>query len=136
VHYAIRCIALVLSLIGCQRREIRVDPTDFYSPTVRTQEASRTLMVDVAIERRDGKQSFVRLFELYGFSGNGPSIEQVIRRNVGAIQGRYESEGDMFAFTAETGQDFIEMSKQLECLREIPCLQSWLENSRSVIMKE
>lgn len=88
---SLAAMAATLLTVACGASTSLVDPSEFYAPKLYADETSLTISIPVEIAGRDGKKSFVKLFELHGFSGNGPSIEQVVRRNVGDNIGMFES---------------------------------------------
>jgi hypothetical protein len=127
--------ATALLLCSCGA-PVNANPNDFYAPKLLLDEERMTFVVPVEIDARDGKKSFVKLFELYGFSGNGPSIEQVIRHNVPGIGGSFDSEGDAFVLLASNKADFEDARAKLKCIENVECLSSWLARAQSLLFKE
>lgn len=129
-------IAWALLFLGACSAPVTVDTNNFYAPKLIADENLLILTVPVEIAERDGQKSFVKLFELYGFSGNGPSIEQVIKHNVPQIAGRFDSEGDAFSLTVSNKPDFEAMRTKLKCIEQVPCLATWLAEAKSILFKE
>lgn len=128
-------LPLLLSLAACSSNT-SVVPSDFYAPTLYTDQATLTISIPVEIDDKNGKKSFVRLFEAYGFSGNGPSIEQVVKRNVAELPGTFDSEGDAFVLRVASQPSFDEAVSKLKCVEDVACLAGWLKQSSSIIVKE
>ncbi len=129
-------MAATLLTVGCGASTSPVDPSGFYAPKLYADENSLIISIPVEIAERDGKKSFVKLFELHGFSGNGPSIEQVVRRNVGDDIGTFDSEGDAFVVRLANAAEFGVVRGKLKCVEEVTCLAGWLKNSDSILFKE
>ena len=136
VHYIIILIVLVFIGFVLQKHFNRPNPDDYYPPKVDTLPEYFSVSVSAEVDEKGGKKAFVNLFERYGFSGNGPSIEQVIRKNVKLKGVEYDSEGDMFsAYTTSKGQ-FEELVKSVKCIEEIKCLDDWLNKAKWALLKE
>jgi hypothetical protein len=127
--------ATVLLLAACGA-PINANPNDFYAPKLLVNEERMTFVVPVEIDAREGKKSFVKLFELYGFSGNGPSIEQVIRHNVPSLAGSFDSEGDAFVLLASSRAEFDASRAKLNCIEKVECLSTWLAKAQTILIKE
>ena len=129
-------VAAVAFLFGCESKSPSVHPDEFYAPTIHSDELRLTLVVSVEIAERNSKRAFVKLFELYGFSGNGPSIEQVVRHNAPSLIATFDSEGDAFVLKASSKPHFEAALQKLKCLEDVNCLNTWLKNASSILMKE
>lgn len=132
-------IYLVLSTIflsACRDETQNVNPNDYYAPKLLSDEKTLAFVVPVEIEQRNKKKSFVKLFEIYGFSGNGPSIEQVVRYNAPNLKGSFDSEGDAFVLIASNKPDYESTLLQLKCLEDMKCLIDWLMQAKSIVLKE
>jgi hypothetical protein len=129
-------LLLILALPGCSGFATSVDPDEFYAPKLRVVDSASFIAIDVEIEQRGTKSSFIHLFEHYGFSGNGPAIEQVVRENLSGERGRFDSEGDVFFYQASDGADLAAVAHQLRCIEDVKCLQTWIRNARWTLMKE
>jgi hypothetical protein len=127
---------LVALLLGGCDAAASANPDDFYAPKLLLDEKLLTFVIPVEIDERAGKKSFVKLFELYGFSGNGPSIEQVVKHNMPRIAGKFDSEGDAFVLTVLSRSDFEATRTELKCVEEVKCLASWLAGAKSILHKE
>ena len=125
--------AFLLSACGAQ---LGANPDDFYASKLLSDERLLTLVVPVEIDKRAGKKSPVKLFELYGFSGNGPSIEQVVKHNAPHLAGKFDSEGDAFVLTLSNRSDFDAARATLKCVEDVKCLSSWLASARFILLKE
>lgn len=131
-------IFFALFLIGLVvfREFNRPDPGQFYPPKVRALPEYFSVSVIVEVDEKDGKKAFVKLFEKYGFSGNGPSIEQVIRKNIKLRNIEFDSEGGMFAAYTTDNAQYVEMVNAIKCIEDIKCLDKWLNNARWTLIKE
>jgi len=125
--------AFLLSACGAKAN---ANPDNFYAPKLLSDERLLTLVVSVEIDSRDGKKSPAKLFEFYGFSGNGPSIEQVVKHNAPHLTGKFDSEGDAFVLTLSNRPDFDAARATLRCVEDVKCLASWLASARSILLKE
>ncbi len=128
-------LATALLLAACSA-SVNANPDDFYAPKLLSDPAQRSIVIAVEVGDRGGKKSFVKLFELYGFSGNGPSIEQVIKRNAPDMVGSFDSEGAAFVFVASSPSGFESARAKLKCVEEMKCLASWLDAAKSIPFKE
>ena len=109
----------------------------YYAPKVHSgTEAGYWINIPVEIDVKDGKESFISMFEQYGFSGNGPSIEQVVRKNVQLEGAFYDSEGDNFFVYFDDHADFQNGLNELRCIEDIHCLSAWLGKASSILIKE
>ena len=129
-------LTLAASLLGACGAPTNVNLDDYYAPKLLSDEVLLTLVIPVEIDERNGKKSPVKLYELYGFSGNGPSIEQVVKHNAPRIAGKFDSEGDAFVLTVPNKSDFDAARATLRCVEEVKCLASWLASARSILVKE
>lgn len=129
-------MAATLLTVGCGASTSPVNPSEFYAPKLYADQTSLTISIPVVIAERDGKKSFVKLFELHGFSGNGPSMEQIVRRNLGDNIGMFDSEGDAFVVRLANAAEFGAVLGKLKCVEEVTCLAGWLKNSESILFKE
>ena len=129
-------VSFALSLTACGAKTSNINPTDFYAPKVYSHQATLTISVPVEVGEKNGKKSFVNLFEAYGFSGNGPSIEQVIKRNIPELNGTFDSEGDAFVVRVSTPEQLKEALLKLRCVEDVKCLATWLKHAESIIGKE
>jgi hypothetical protein len=136
MHTATLATSLALLLLSACGASVNANPRDFYEPKLFADEEHLILVVPVEIEARGGKKSFVRLFELYGFSGNGPSIEQVVKHNAPGIAGEFDSEGDAFVLRVASKAEFEAARVQLKCLEQVECLSSWLAEAKTILLKE
>ena len=128
--------SFALLLAACGASTSNINPTDFYAPKVYSDQATLTISVPVEIGEKDGRKSFVNLFEAYGFSGNGPSIEQVVKRNMPNLNGAFDSEGDAFVVRVSTPEQLKEALQKLTCIEDVKCLTTWLKQAESIIGKE
>ena len=136
MRLAVLLSATVVGLAACATKAIQVNPSDYYAPKIVAHDKLLTISIPVEVKERDGKKSFVKLFALYGFSGNGPSIEQVVRRNLSDVTADFNSEGDAFVMRVSNKTDYVSALQKLKCVEDVACLTTWLENSRSVLIKE
>ena len=123
-------------LVSCVNETVSLDLEQYYPPTVHSNAEFRSISIPVEILDKDGKRSFIHLFEAYGFSGNGPSIEQVILFNVGRNAGELDSEGNAFYLYASDAESYHELLTDIQCVEKIICLNKWLINASSIIIKE
>ncbi|MBL0731207.1 hypothetical protein [Piscinibacter sp. HJYY11] len=129
-------VASISLLFGGCNAAVSANPDDYYAPKLLSDEKLLTFVIPVEIDERAGKKSFVKLFELYGFSGNGPSIEQVVKHNVPRIAGRFDSEGDAFVLIVSSRSDFEATRTKLRCVEDVKCLSNWLAGAKSILLKE
>jgi len=108
----------------------------FYPPTVHSNKQYFSISIPVEIAEKDVKQSFIHLFERYGFSGNGPSIEQVVMTYIGENAGQYDSEGDAFYIYTTDQISHANLLNKIKCIEKLECLNKWLQNANSIIIKE
>jgi hypothetical protein len=92
--------------------------------------------IPVEVEKKGDRASFVELFNVYGFSGNGPSIEQVVKANIQARNLRYDSEGDAFFVHVPDQETYLQVLKELEAVTRIESLNVWLRNAVWIPIKE
>lgn len=109
---------------------------EYYAPVVYGQAEYLSISIPVEVDDKDGKKAFVKLFEKYGFSGNGPSIEQVVRTNNSFDNVEYGSEGDSFFMYVKDKADFDEILSKMKCIENTECLNRWLNKSRVALIKE
>ncbi|GAB1263578.1 hypothetical protein [Aurantivibrio infirmus] len=134
-----RKTSLVFSIwfaVSCGGNDVTVDLDKYYAPTVYSSLEYFSISIPVEIAEKNGKLSFVKLFEKYGFSGNGQAIEQVVRKNIGGNVGEYDSEADAFYINAKDSSEYTELLTKIKCIEEIACLNKWLQNATSIIIKE
>jgi hypothetical protein len=125
-----------LSIASCSANTSSINPNDFYAPKVYSDQATLTISIPVEVGEKNGKKSFVKLFELYGFSGNGPSIEQVVKRNMTELSGTFDSEGDAFVVRVATSEQLKQALQKMKCVEDVKCLATWLKKSESICSKE
>lgn len=126
---------LVILLVACGPDISHGDLERYYAPKIYSNYQNLSISIPVEITDKEGLVSFVRLFESYGFSGNGPAIEQVIKANLTA-SGRYDSEGDAFYVYAQSQGEYHHLLAELKCIEDIECLDRWLENASTILFKE
>jgi hypothetical protein len=129
-------IGALLSITACKANTSSINPNDFYAPKVYSDQATLTLSIPVEVGEKNGKKSFVKLFELYGFSGNGPAIEQVVKHNMTELSGTFDSEGDAFVVRVATPEKLKAALQKLKCVEDVMCLATWLKLSESILGKE
>lgn len=129
-------VLFVMFLIYWLRPFSWPDHKQYYAPVVYSDVEHLSISVPVEIAEKEGKKAFVRLFEKYGFSGNGPAIEQVIRMNNSFDNVEYDSEGDSFFMYVNNKADFENVLAKVKCIENTECLNSWLNKSRLVLIKE
>lgn len=112
------------------------DPNDYYAPTVLSFPEYLTITIGAEIEEKNGKKAFTSLLNKYGFSGNGPSIEQVIARNTDIDNVQFDSEAGAFFMRASNEMNYEKALKSLKCIEDVECLDRWLKNSRWILFKE
>ena len=127
--FGILLLSLVIIVLLAKRAKINPDLTKYYPPKILSHAEDLSIQVPVVIEPKDGKEAFVELFELYGFSGNGPSIAQVIRKNTNFKAVTYDCEGDCFLMYAKDSRQFVQIMDKLKCIENIECLNDWLRKS-------
>lgn len=129
-------IGAALSVSACSGNTASINTNEFYAPKIYADEATLTISIPVEVGDKNGKKSFVKLFELYGFSGNGPSIEQVIKRNMAELTGTFDSEGDAFVVRVASTEKLKAALQKLKCVEDVKCLATWLKQSESISGKE
>jgi hypothetical protein len=127
--------ATILLLSSCGRGS-DIDPTQYYAPKLLVQDDRLVIAIPVEVGEQDGKLSFVKLFEHYGFSGNGPSIEQVVRHNVLSTGAEFDSEGDAFLVRFSNKAEYMATLEKLRCMEDVHCLSTWLRSASSIFIKE
>lgn len=108
----------------------------YYAPTIYSEPRYFSISIPVEIEKKGDKISFIELFNVYGFSGNGPSIEQVVKANINSEKLEYDSEGDTFVVYAPDHDSYILLLKELEAVKQIELLNGWLRKAAWVPIKE
>lgn len=134
-----RVVGMLISLfflVSCVKETVSLDLEQYYPPTVYSNAGFRSISIPVEILDKDGKRSFIHLFEVYGFSGNGSSIEQVILFNIGRNAGELDSEGDAFYLYSSDAESYHKLLADIQCVEKIVCLNTWLMNASSIIIKE
>lgn len=112
------------------------DLSQYYAPHINLIPEYHTVSIPVEIAMKAGKQPFSKLFNIYGFSGNGPSIEQVVRANISVKNVAYDSEGDAFYVKAPDMETYLQVADELSSLHRLETLQSWLKNAAWILLKE
>lgn len=130
------CILLVLFVFYWIRPLANPDITEYYPPIIYSDETYFSITIPVEIDLKDGKRSFTELFNAYGFSGNGPSIEQVVRANTHFASVQFDSEGDAFVMYTSNEEQYLSILNELRCMEEIACLKKWVKTARWVLIKE
>ena len=108
----------------------------YYAPKMYSEPKYFSISIPVEIEKKGDKISFVELFHVYGFSGNGPSIEQVVKANIKTKQLEYDSEGDTFVVYALDQESYIQLLNELEAVKRIESLNGWLRKAAWMPIKE
>ena len=133
IHVA--SVFLVVLLASCRQDVGQAELKKYYPPTIYSDTQYLSISIPVEISEKGGRPSFVHLFEKYGFSGNGPAIEQVVRANLTA-SGEYDSEGDAFYVRAKKRGEYDYILTELRCIEDIECLNKWLDNASTILFKE
>lgn len=145
---AIVIISILLLLISsCSKSDsakapkiapLKIDTSAYYTPTVRHTEykGRYSVVIGVEIVEKQSKQSFIKLFNQYGFSGNGPSIEQVVLKNISRRKGSVNSEGEMFCIEFKNKNNFELFLKDIKQIEDISTLNIWLANASGQHYKE
>jgi hypothetical protein len=136
LHILVIILVALLIVISIKKVSANPDLESYYPPVVDTDDEYYAISILVEIDEKNGKQAFVKLFEKYGFSGNGPSIEQVIRKNTSFQDVEYNSEGDAFLMYARDKVHQTEIVNELKCIEDIKCLNKWLKNASWILIKE
>jgi hypothetical protein len=132
-------ITVALAAIGAYTARGLLRTTDlglYYPPTLFLQSQHCSISIHVEIDKKGNKESFVKLFNIYGFSGNGPSIEQVVKANIKTKKLVYDSEGDTFLIHAPDQETYLRVLKELEAITRIELLNVWLRNTAWILIKE
>ncbi len=108
----------------------------YYTPTLHSESQYLSISIPVEIEKKGNQVSFVELFNVYGFSGNGPSMEQVVKANIKAKNLEYDSEGDAFLVYAPDQETYLHAMKDLEAVTRIESLNIWLRKAAWIPIKE
>jgi hypothetical protein len=127
--------ATVIGVSSCAQPS-EIDETKFYAPKVFSQEEVLTITIPVEVAAHAGKIAFVKLFEHYGFSGNGPAIEQVVRYNLPEMRAQFDSEGDAFFARFRDKREYLTALEKLQCMEDVKCLSTWLRNASAILLKE
>jgi len=112
------------------------DLGQYYPPTLYHDSQYHSISIAVEIDKKRNKVSFVDLFNIYGFSGNGPSMEQVVKANLGTRNVEYDSEGDAFIVYAPNQETYVQVLKELEAVTRIESLNAWLRKAAWIPIKE
>ena len=134
---AVVVICLIASVLYTARGLFRaLDTSNYYPPTVHADSQYRSISIAVEIDKKGGKSSFVDLFRAYGFSGNGPAIEQVVKINIETKNLRYDSEGDAFVVVAADQESYLQAVREISEILKIETLNNWLRKSAWIPIKE
>ena len=128
-------VLLIPFLESCSKMEELA--FDFYCPNPYyfSSNSMHSISIPVKVEVINGVRSFVEVMKLYGFSGNGPSIEQVIRKNI-TLPAEYDSEGEACVIYFKSRSQMSEFSNTLVNISNQSIFHSWVYNSRGVLIKE
>jgi hypothetical protein len=131
-------LAVVLLAIAFTVRGLFRDPnlSAFYPPTVQAIPQYLSVTIPVEIGKKGDRQSFVELFKVYGFSGNGPSIEQVVKANTKVAGITYDSEGDAFVALASDKESYGHFLKEIDAVAHVESLNAWLRRAAWTPIKE
>lgn len=137
VKYICMTMTLVLQF-SCANRDYRSEGFNSYPPRIVVMDSpgAHEIQIPVEIELKNGKQSFIEIFRYYGFSGNGPSIEQVIRYNLRYENAEYDSEGDCFRVVFSSKDDLDRYHLLLKPVTNEDGLHRWVYNARKIFFKE
>jgi hypothetical protein len=131
-------LALIVSAVAYIGRGLLRDPDlgGYYAPTLLQVPQTLSISIPVEIEKKQGKASFVELFKVYGFSGNGPSIEQVVSANTKIRSVRYDSEGGAFVVIAPDQETYLQVLRELDAVTQVQTLNAWLRKAAWTPIKE
>ena len=130
------CILVLLFLFYWIRPLANPNVDDYYPPQIYSDETYFSISIPVEIDLKDGKHSFVKIFNAYGFSGNGPSIEQVIKANIDFSPVEFDSEGDAFFMYAADREQYLIVLNEIRCIEKVSCLKKWVKKARWKLIKE
>lgn len=136
IIFTVSSILLMLFITSCNKEKPTPNISQYYTPKVLAMKEFLSIQIPVEIGEKNGKKSFVDLFELYGFSGNGPSIEQVVKKNINLKNVQFDSEGDVCIILVKKDNDFDNILQEVKCIEDINCLVKWLNKSFNMIYKE
>lgn len=129
---------ILFLLVSCVNKDYRQERFNTYPPRIISNDHDGifTLQIPVETESKNGKPSFIEIFKYYGFSGNGPSIEQVIRYNLGSGNAEFDSEGDCFRVLFSSKGDMMRYYARLINIINEDDLHRWVYNARRIVFKE
>ncbi len=133
------CITIgVFIVLSCGTKEFHSGGFNSYPPRIVVIDRPdvREIQIPVEIEKKNGKVSFIEIFRYYGFSGNGPSIEQVVRYNIRNLKAEYDSEGDCFRVMFSGKEDLDRYHDLLKTVLTEYGLHRWVYNARGITFKE
>jgi hypothetical protein len=136
LHILVILLAALLIVVSIKKVSANPDLDSYYPPEIDIDDEYYSISILVEIDEKNGKKAFVKLFEKYGFSGNGPSIEQVIRKNTSFQDVEFNSEGDAFLMYARDKAHQAQIVNELKCIQDIQCLDKWLKKASWILLKE
>lgn len=136
MHIVVILIVALSIVVSIKNVSANPDVDSYYPPKIEIDEEYFGISIIVEIDEKNGKKPFVELFEKYGFSGNGPSIEQVIRKNTSFKGVEFNSEGDAFLMYAQDQAHQANIVSELKCIEDIHCLNKWLKKASWILVKE
>ena len=136
MYIVIILLVSLLFVIVLKKLSKNPDLSQFNTPEILSDDEYYSISIPVEIDDKNGKKAFVQLFEQYGFSGNGPSIEQIVRKNTKFSGVEFDSEGDCFLMYAQSREHQAEILNELKRIQNIDCLNSWLRKASWILIKE
>jgi hypothetical protein len=122
-------------LLSCKSN---FEPVSFntYPPAILIDDKNFTIQIPAEAGRKNNKDPFAVILQKYGFSGNGQSIEQVVKHNIRYKKVKYNSEGDCFRAEFADKPDMDEFILLIQPMLQEEELHKWTFNARHILIKE
>ena len=125
-----------ITFSGCNESKFNPITFNTYSPTIIKDDKHLFIQIPVEIDKKNNKNPFSIILQKYGFSGNGPSIEQIIKFNISFKNAIYNSEGDCFRVEFKSLNELNEYFSLLKPIQDEEILHKWTFNAKNIILKE
>ncbi len=107
-----------------------------YPPEIIKDDKYFIIQIPAEIDKKENKNPFSVILQRYGFSGNGASIEQIIKYNIKYNKVNYNSEGGSFRAEFKNKQDLDEYYLLIKPVLDEGMLHKWTFNARHILIKE